>query len=461
MIDILRDSAERHPDACAVEMAGRTVSYAELDSAVDDAARRLTSAARNCVGLCLDDAQEMLVFMLAGLRAGLSTCPISPRLPARAIDSHALIAGADVVVTRRAGCMSALAPEALETYSISLASEGESDVSEVVVFTSGSTGAPKAAVLASHALYLNALGANYNMPLEPGDRWLLSLPLSHVGGIGAALRTLIAGATLVIPDRPQSLPEVLGPLGVTHVSVVSTQLLRLLRASEEAAPASIKAVLAGGGPLAASLLHEAHSRGYPVRTTYGLTEMGSQVTTLPADAPPEKLTSAGRVLPYRELRISGDGEVLVRGPVLFMGYRTGASLALPVNSEGWFRTGDLGRLDADGYLHIIGRRDNMFVSGGENIHPEEIERALVDIAGVDQAVVVPVPDAEFGSRPVAFVRARSKAVSEAALQERLAEVLPRYKIPRILPWLGEVSPVKADRRRIIEIAERMLMRRRE
>ena len=461
MRDIVRDSARRHPDACAVETAARAVSYAELDNAVDDAARCLTSAPRECVGLCLDDAQELLVFMLACLRAGLSACPISPRLPVRALNSHALVAGAEVVVTRRAGCKSALAPEALESSSIPPGSKGTSDASEVRVFTSGSTGTPKAAVLASHALYLNALGANRNIPLEPGDRWLLSLPLSHVGGIGAALRTLIAGATLVIPERSRPLPEAIGPLGVTHVSVVSTQLLRLLRAGEDAAPDSIKAVLAGGGPISAPLLREARSRGYPVRTTYGLTEMGSQVTTLPADAPPEKLTSAGRVLPYRELRISGEGEILVRGPVLFKGYRTGASLALPVDSGGWFRTGDLGRLDADGYLHVIGRRDNMFISGGENIHPEEIERALCEHAGLDQAVVVPVPDAEFGYRPVAFVRTSSGVVCADELQELLAEVLPRYKIPRILAWPGKVSAGKIDRNRMRKAAERMRLRSRK
>lgn len=456
MKDILRDIAERQPDAPAVETTRQTISCAELDRIVDDAARRLRSLSSSAIGICLENAREMLVFMLACQRAGITACPMSPRLPDRAVDTHASLAGAEVVLTRRAGCQGALSPEALERAPVPVAAGGSPNASDVVVFTSGSTGHAKAAVLGVQGLYLNALGANENMPLGPGDRWLLSLPLNHVGGIGAAMRTLIAGAALVIPDTSLSLQETIEDSAATHVSVVATQLVRLLRAGPESAPASIKAVLAGGGPLSASLLREARARGYPVRTTYGLTEMGSQVTTLPADAPPEKLASAGKVLPHRELRITGEGEILVRGPVLFKGYAEGDALKRPVDADGWFHTGDLGRLDADEYLYVVGRRDNMFVSGGENIHPEEIEGALCKFAEVDQAVVVPVPDAEFGSRPVAFVRTDSGVLPAAELRERLREVLPGYKIPRILPWAEEVSSAKVDRRRMRRMALRMV-----
>ena len=434
MNDILRDAAEQFPDAPAIETADGAISYEELDQAVDDAVLPMRSLACSAVGICLGDAQEMLVFILACMRARLTACPISPRLPDRAIDSHLALTGAEVVVTRRAGCRGAIAPETLERSLARGAGENRPDAADVVVFTSGSTGVPKAAVLGTRGLYLNALGANDNMPLGPGDRWLLVLPLNHVGGIGAALRTLVAGASIVIPDRTRLLRDALADLAVTHVSVVATQLVRLLREGPAAAPSTVKAVLAGGGPLPAPLLREACSRGYPVRTTYGLTEMGSQVATLPADALPEKLASAGKVLPHRELRISREGEILVRGPVLFKGYVTEDALMLPVDTDGWFHTKDLGWLDSDGYLHVTGRRDNMFVSGGENIHPEEIERALWEFAEVDHAVVVPEPDAEFGFRPVAYVRTRSGEVHGAELQERLGHALPGHKIPRILPW---------------------------
>ena len=275
MKDMIRESAARHPDAPAVETTCQTISYAELDRIVDDAARRLRALSCSAVGICLDDAPGN-AHSRAGLPAGQGSrrVPSARACPIGAVDAHASLAGARVVVTRRAGCQGALAPEALERTPVPVAAEGSPNASDVVVFTSGSTGHAKAAVLGVQGLYLNALGANDNMPLGAGDRWLLSLPLNHVGGIGAALRTLIAGAALVIPNRSWSLQEAVDGFAATHVSVVATQLIRLLRAGPESAPASIRAVLAGGGPFSASLLREARARGYPVRTTYGLTEMG-------------------------------------------------------------------------------------------------------------------------------------------------------------------------------------------
>ena len=160
----------------------------------------------------------------------------------------------------------------------------------------------------------------------------------------------------------------------------------------------------GGGPVPPSLVDEALARGLPLHTSYGLTEMASQVTTTPPGASLEELRTAGRVLPDREVSISERGEILVRGETLFAGYVEGEELDRPLDAEGWFHTGDLGELDEDGYLRVGGRVDNLFISGGENVQPEEIEEALCRLEGVDEAVVVPVPDEEFGARPVAFVR---------------------------------------------------------
>ena len=183
--------------------------------------------------------------------------------------------------------------------------------------------------------------------------------------------------------------------------------------------------------------------------------MASQVTTTPPGAARATLSTAGAVLPHRALRIAEDGEILVRGATLFAGYVDGDALHDPRTADGWYPTGDRGTLDADGHLHVHGRTDHMFVSGGENIHPEEIERALMQLGGITRAVVVPVPDEEFGARPVAFVEAGGEAVGKAAERERVAawrrkldEALPRYKRPvRFLPWPDDESgpSIKADR----------------
>ena len=160
-------------------------------------------------------------------------------------------------------------------------------------------------------------------------------------------------------------------------------------------------------------------------------------------------------MPNREVSISESGEILVRGETLFVGYVEGEELDRPLDEEGWFHTGDLGELDEDGYLRVGGRMDYLFISGGENVQPEEIEETLCRLEGVDEAVVVPVPDEEFGARPVAFVRATGR-VSEELAQE-LEPVLPRFKIPiSFHPWPEEARRgMKVDRAALVERARRL------
>ena len=188
------------------------------------------------------------------------------------------------------------------------------------------------------------------------------------------------------------------------------------------------------------------------RTSYGLTEMASQVTTTPPGASKEQLRTAGRALPYREIRVSTEGEILVRGKTLFAGYLRNGGLDRPLDEDGWFHTGDLGELDDGGNLRPTGRRDNLFVSGGENVQPEEIEAALLRLSGVEEAVVVPVPDPEFGARPVAFVRTSGVP---ADLAQELGRSLPRFKVPgEFHGWEG-AGGMKPDRVALEERARRI------
>ena len=142
-----------------------------------------------------------------------------------------------------------------------------------------------------------------------------------------------------------------------------------------------------------------------------------------------------KVLPYRQLSIASSGDILVKGETLFKGYVAGTRLELPLTSDGWFKTGDLGALNSQGCLTVLGRKDNMFVSGGENIQPEEIEKVLMAIEGVEQAIVVPKEDKEFGHRPVAFVKFCGTAIDFKQLSAILEKDLPRFKVPEnFYPW---------------------------
>jgi O-succinylbenzoic acid--CoA ligase len=176
-----------------------------------------------------------------------------------------------------------------------------------------------------------------------------------------------------------------------------------------------------------ALLRRGHDRGWPLLTSYGCTEMASQVTTTAPGAPPDDLRTAGRRLPHRRVRID-DREIMVSGAPLFAGYVTPEGLDDPRTEDGWYPTGDRGRIDASGRLHVLGRMDRMFVSGGENVQPEEIETALERIDGVERAVVVPVPSAEYGQRPVAFLRTTG-TLDPSQLRHVLRQRFPGFKVP--------------------------------
>jgi O-succinylbenzoic acid--CoA ligase len=157
----------------------------------------------------------------------------------------------------------------------------------------------------------------------------------------------------------------------------------------------------------------------------------------------------------REVSISESGEILVRGETLFAGYVEGEELDRPLDAEGWFHTRDLGEIDEGGYLRVGGRMDNLFISGGESVQPEEIEEALCRLDGIDEAVVVPVPDEEFGARPVAFVRVAGWEPEELA--QELEPLLPRFKIPiSFHPWPERARRgMKVDRASLSELARRL------
>ena len=451
------------PEAVAVAVVRRNISFDELDRLVSAAALRLGELEPGSrVALYLPKDERYVVLVLALIRAGHVACPISDRLPPRSVAPLLKRAGCSALISDdeellQAADLYKLVPEALLESGSPSDGTGPTDIPldrpATIIFTSGSTGAPKAALHTFGNHYYSALGSNANIALAPGDRWLHSLPLYHVGGLSILFRCLLAGATITLPEPGTPTGEGINVLGATHVSLVATQLLRLLR--EDTDPSVLKAVLLGGGPVSDSLVDEALTRRLPVHTSYGLTEMASQVTTTPPGASPEELRTAGRVLPNREVSISDVREILVRGETLFAGYAQGEKVDRPLDAGGWFHTGDLGWLDDDGCLRVTGRRDNLFISGGENVQPEEIEEALCRFVGVDEAVVVPVPDEEFGSRPVAFVRTNAVALEPEHLARSLEPVLPRFKIPiSFHPWPDGVG-MKPDRTALGELALRL------
>ncbi len=293
-----------------------------------------------------------------------------------------------------------------------------------VVFTSGSSGEPRPVAHRLESHLFSALGANAHIPFGPGDRWFLALPLEHVGGLSLIFRCLCGGGGLVLPDPAGGDLLVQVKRGaVTHLSLVPTQMVRLL-ARRTKAPERIEAVLLGGGPVSDRLIRMAREAGWPVHPTYGLTEAASQVATGGRGG-----RGPVRVLRHRRLRIAADGEILVAGRTLLAGYWPAGRLRPPSLRGGWFPTGDLGRLDGKKGLLVCGRKDRMFVSGGENIQPEEVEAALLDIPGVEEAAVLGRPDEEFGALPAAVLKG-CKVPPAEEISRRLRRSLEGFKVPR-------------------------------
>ena len=440
---VIAEHARVRPSAVAIECGQVTLSYAEMDQRMGAWSQILSRLPFSIIGLRLIDPLETIILLFAGMQAGKAIYPLSTRLPKRALMAAAKQVRLEAIVARDSTAPCSIAPESLLGREEADSSQGEDPF--LILATSGSTGVPKAAVIGVQSLEVNAVWANERLAVNTESRYLLSLPLYHVSGIGIVWRTFLAGGTVVLPSRGQNLAETLTLKKVTHMSMVTTQLRRLLRSRTGGAPADLAAVLVGGDIVVPSVLHEAYRRGYPVRTTYGLTEMASQVTTLAQQDVPDKLSTSGTLLPGRELCIGKLGEILLRGDVLFRGYMKGRELSLPIDENGWFCTGDTGVLDAGGHLTVTGRLDNMFVSGGENIWPEEIERVLMEHCGIEQAVVVPVPDPEFGCRLAGFVTLPGEQKSLRRIREEMEELLPRFKIPRLIPWEGVSGSLKADR----------------
>jgi len=441
----------------AIICGDTTISYAQLLSRVNTCVKKLNEVGIVCgdrIAIVAPSSPEYIVLLLSLWSIKAIACPLSTRLPEEALKHQLKHIGARRLIKPDDDFLN---PQSVPNASEPAAFDFNDDCDEAatIVFTSGSSSKPKAVAhtLANHII--NARGANEHVPVELGDRWLLSLPLYHVGGLGILFRTLLSGACIVIPKSQGDIKNALKECAVTHVSLVATQLIRLLKGKNcRLRLGKLKTIVLGGGPVSDSLLKEAIKASVSLYVTYGLTEMTSQVAVSKQLQSEDNFPIAANILKDREVKISDEGEVMVRGKTLFQGYATANDILRPLNREGWFATGDLGILTQDDQLIVSGRKDNMFISGGENIQPEEIENLLCNLDEVDESMVVPVADTEFGFRPVAFIKGRTP-IDHKEIQTHLAVHLPKFKIPdQFYTWpKNEGEDLKPKRKHFIELAK--------
>ncbi|HZU13348.1 MAG TPA: o-succinylbenzoate--CoA ligase [Chloroflexota bacterium] len=443
--DWLGRQASLTPDRVAIDAPEGTVTFRAFEALVARAAGRLR-------GVDVRDGERVAVLARNSLpyaalihavpRAGGILVPLNTRLSrdelrAQIADAGVRLLVADAAHRGVAGMLGVpvLGTDDLEGTLLPAPERVNLDRPHSIIYTSGTTGAPKGAIVTHGNLWHGALASAVNMGHEPGDRWLCVLPLFHVGGLSIVTRGAILGIAAVIHERFDvgRVNAAIERGDVTIVSAVSVMLAQLSEGRDRPFPSSLRAVLLGGGPASRDLLERAASLHIPVLQTYGLTETASQAATLaPGDAL-RKLGSAGKPLSVTEIRIDADepgvsGEILVRGLTVTPGYYGRPEATAEALRDGWLHTGDLGYLDEEGYLYVLDRRDDLIVSGGENIYPAEVERVLSGHPAVADVCVVGIPDTRWGQRPVAAVVLRGSATS-ADLLTFCRERLAGYKVP--------------------------------
>ena len=451
-----RDDAARE----ALRSERGTHTFAQLDVHVARAegvlaARGFGGATR--VAIDASNRFETFVTIQALIARGIPFVPIHPRLTVS--ERAAQIADADVTATLDDGAIDELLRD--DANERAFPDRIDSEQPLATLYTSGTSGRAKGAVLQRRAFVASAHASALNLGWRDDDRWLLCMPLCHVGGLSILTRCLIARRAVVLQPRfdPDAVIRAIERDGVTLLSVVPTMLRALLEHDRSNVIARSRAMLVGGAACSFDLLEESARRGIHALTTYGLTEACSQVTVQSLGDIPTARRGSGRPVNGTEIEIVGEaggvceaghvGRIRVRGATVMRGYHGHAPI-----ENGWIDTGDLGELAADGTLHVHSRRTDLIVTGGENVYPVEVEQTLETIDGVRAALVFGVPDPHWGHVvAAAIVMDRMALVDEAALFGAITARLASHKRPRRVCFTGELPmrpSGKADRHAAVE-----------
>ena len=468
------------------EKVPREFTYAELDAVTMGVARAL---AKRCfprgdrIAILSANRAEYLAAYSGIMRAGFVAVPVNYRFPKTTIEFIVKDAGARLLFCDRASRENC--PDGLPVVCFGEAGRDgfdrfldpgvfetvvpKPDESAMFLYTSGSTGTPKGVVLA-HGSHIWVVETR----LAPGldrHRYLIAAPLYHMNALALAKLASAAHATIVLLPRfeARAYVEAIGHYRPTWLTAVPPMIAMMLREADTLARtdlSSVEFIRMGSAPVSASLMEATH-RAFPkaaVTNAYGTTEAGPVVFGPHPKGLPQPENSVGYPHPKVQLRLSdGGSRKAVRGvlemkcPALMLGYHNRPDVPPPFTPDGFYVTGDVFRRDDDGFHYFIGRTDDMFVSGGENIYPADVERMLERHPGVGQAVVIQVDDDIKGTKPVAFVIPKAgTAPTEDAIKQFALANAPAYQHPRFV-WFVDDFPLastnKVDRGALRKLAQ--------
>jgi fatty-acyl-CoA synthase len=439
--------AQQAPDKLALRFQERDWTYADFWRRIEVATRSLTVSKGERIAWLGYNHPDMLALLFAAARLGAILVPLNWRLtPAEhaAIlrDCAPRLLFCDAAFEAQGRHLGVPLGAWRDNNEPDLAGAEQDDL--LIVYTSGTTGTPKGAVLTQRALLSNGANSIQAHELTQDDHVLTALPLFHVGGLNIqTLPALLAGARVTLHQRfePGAWLHDVAALRPTLSLLVPATIAAVVSHPGWASTdlSSLRMLNTGSMVVPDSLIQAFHSRGIPVGQIYGSTETAPIATLLLREDAVRKLGSAGRPAMHCEVKLV-EGEIWVRGPNVMRGYwNDPAATAAALTADGWFKTGDLARVDADGYYWIMGRSRELIISGGENVYPAELENVLADCPQIAESAVLGVEDAKWGEAACAVVvRKPGAKLDEAAVLALFADRLARFKHPRRIVFLDQL-----------------------
>ncbi len=477
LAEIGRYWAAIRPDDVGLRFEGRDFTWAEIDGRTDELAAGFAAlgvGAGDRVGVLMGNRPEWCETAMAALKLDAIVVPMNVRFTAGEVAFVADDADCRLIVSEaafdaalaRLGDRRVVLADDLDAHRLD-AHRGDgaastqapvapdaTDMAAFICYTSGTTGDPKGAILTHGSWNAGSQGWAQAMALGPADRILLPFPLAFTGGLAVWLFTYWAGGCTVLerafePGRALELIETERITGLFAVPVIFQTMIDHPHWTQTDM-SSWRVASSGGAAVPESLIRSVQARGVPMAQGYSLTEASAAGTVLPPRDALRKLGSAGLPVMHGRLMVADEddqpvgagqiGEILVGGPQNMAGYWNRPEESDAALRNGWLHTGDLGRLDEDGYLYVVDRVKDMLISGGLNVYPAEIERLLASLPGVSELAVIGVPDARWGETPAVIAVGDASTVTPAAVLAACAGELADFKIPRYLVVRDEPLP---------------------
>jgi O-succinylbenzoic acid--CoA ligase len=475
ILDSIRPEIKVNTDSIAIIRNDKEITYGEINSLVKKIFFFLNNEGikeNDIVTLLFNNSLEFIVIVISLWEIGAIPVPLNTRLLGKDLNEQieflksyftitskefedVSLPGKKIIIFFDDLLRKASLPEKNRQVNFSR------DKTALMLFTSGSSGKPKAVVLSFENLIQSALTGNKVLNQTKEDKWLASLPFYHIGGFSIIFRALIFGTSIIIPSllSNDNLIESIKKCKPTLASLVSNQLKKLVD-ENFVPPKELRMVLLGGGFSDKNLILTAIEKGWKIAKVYGSTETSSFVSFMNYDEVKEKPGASGKAIPPNKIIITDEGEIAVQSQSVMQGYFNNEEETGEKIKNGFYYSGDIGRLDEDGYLYVEAKRNDLIVSGGENVNPLEIENVILSQSKVNEVCVVGIEDKEWGLIvSAAVVLKESGKLSENELKNFLRDKIAPYKIPKQIIFINKLpksSLGKIEREKVRELLKKPL-----